>query len=92
GLATAQGVRAHWLANPVAFERMVAAAFTVNFGLCALGAAAFWWLGTHAAATVGLLSGNRNVTLAWAVSSTGSSSLAEGYLAACVIPVLALPL
>lgn len=92
GLATAQGVRAQWLANPADFERMLALAFTVNFGLCILGMVAFWWLGPGTAATIGLLSGNRNVTLAWAVVSMGSSSLAEGYLAASVVPVLALPL
>jgi hypothetical protein len=92
GLATAQGVRAQWLANAADFERMLALAFTVNLGLCVLGTAAFWWLGPGTAATIGLLSGNRNVTLAWAVVSMGSSSLAEGYLAASVVPVLALPL
>ncbi|MHA4874919.1 hypothetical protein, partial [Enterococcus faecium] len=85
GLATAQGVRAQWLANPADFERMLALAFTVNFGLCILGMVAFWWLGPGTAATIGLLSGNRNVTLAWAVVSMGSSSLAEGYLAASVV-------
>lgn len=92
GLATAQGVRAQWLANAVLFEQMLGAAFLANFALCAVGAAAFYRLGFPAAATVGLLSGNRNVTLAWAATSTGASSVAEGYLAVCVVPVLALPL
>ena len=44
------------------------------------------------AGTIGLVSGNRNVTLAWAAASFGLPPLAEGYVAACVIPVLALPL
>jgi hypothetical protein len=41
---------------------------------------------------VGLVSGNRNVTLVWAAASFGLPPLAEGYVAASVVPVLALPL
>lgn len=92
GLATSQGVRTQWLADPAAFERMLAAAVGLNFGVCAVGTLAFLWLGPRAAATVGLVSGNRNVTLAWAASSLALPPQAEGYLAACVVPVLALPL
>ena len=40
----------------------------------------------------GLVSGNRNVTLVWAAAGFGLPPLAQGYVAACVIPVLALPL
>jgi ACR3 family arsenite transporter len=92
GLATAQGVRTYWTQDPLAFERMLAAAFAVNIGTCAIGAAVFAWLGPRAATTVGLVSGNRNVTLAWAAAGFGLPPLAEGYVAACVVPVLALPL
>jgi arsenite transporter len=92
GLATSQGVRAHWLADPLAFDLMLAAAFAVNLSLCAVGTAVFSWLGLRNAATIGLVSGNRNVTLAWAAASLALPDLAEGYVAACVVPVLALPL
>jgi hypothetical protein len=92
GLATSQGVRAHWLADPGAFDLMLAAAFAVNVGLCAVGTVVFAWLGLRSAATIGLVSGNRNVTLAWAAASLTLPDLAEGYVAACVVPVLALPL
>jgi arsenite transporter len=92
GLATSQGVRTHWSTNPVRFEEMLAAAVLTNFGLCALSTLLFAGFGLRTAGTIGLVSGNRNVTLAWAAASFGLPALAEGYVAACVIPVLALPL
>lgn len=92
GLATSQGIQAQLSSNPTQFEEMLVAAVAINFGLCALGIAVFWGLGLQLAGTIGLLSGNRNVTLAWAAASFGLPPTAEGYVAACVIPVLALPL
>ena len=92
GLATSQGVQTQWHSNPARFEEMLAAAIATNFGLCALAALVFSGLGLQVAGTIGLVSGNRNVTLAWAAASFGLPPLAEGYVAACVIPVLALPL
>jgi hypothetical protein len=92
GLATSQGVQTHWGSNPTRFEEMLAAAIATNFGLSALAALVFSGLGLQMAGTIGLVSGNRNVTLAWAAASFGLPPLAEGYVAACVIPVLALPL
>ncbi len=92
GLATSQGIQTQWHSNPVRFEEMLAAAVATNFGLCGLAALVFSGLGLQIAGTIGLVSGNRNVTLAWAAASFGLPPLAEGYVAACVIPVLALPL
>ena len=92
GLATSQGIQTQWHSNPARFEAMLAAAIAANFGLCALAALVFSALGLRTAGTIGLVSGNRNVTLTWAAASFGLPSLAEGYVAACVIPVLALPL
>jgi ACR3 family arsenite transporter len=92
GLATSQGIRTHWIDNPLGFDVMLAAAIVANFGLCALATLTFARLGLQIAGTIGLVSGNRNVTLVWAAASFGLPSLAEGYVAACVIPVLALPL
>jgi arsenite transporter len=92
GLATSQGIQAQLHNNPTKFGEMLAAAVATNFGLCALGLVVFWGLGFQLAGTIGLISGNRNVTLAWAAASFGLPPLAEGYVAACVIPVLALPL
>jgi arsenite transporter len=92
GLATSQGIRTHWTGNPLHFDVMLAAAIVSNFGLCALATLTFARLGLQVAGTIGLVSGNRNVTLVWAAASFGLPPLAEGYVAACVIPVLALPL
>lgn len=92
GLATSQGIRTHWISNPLGFDVMLAAAVVSNFGLCVLATLTFARMGLQTAGTIGLVSGNRNVTLVWAAASFGLPSLAEGYVAACVIPVLALPL
>ena len=92
GLATSQGVRAQLTLNQLQFEKMFAAAVAINFGLCVLSALVFSGLELQVAGTIGLVSGNRNVTLAWAAASFGLPPLTEGYVAACVIPVLALPL
>jgi arsenite transporter len=92
GLATSHGILAQWRTNPLRFEEMLLAAVATNFGLCGLATLAFSRLGLQLAGTIGLISGNRNVTLAWAAAGFGLPPLAEGYVAACVIPVLALPL
>ena len=92
GLATSQGIQTQLSSNPARFGEMLAAAVATNFGLCGLAALLFSGLGLQLAGTIGLVSGNRNVTLAWAAASFGLPPLAEGYVAACVIPVLALPL
>lgn len=92
GLATSQGIRSQWTSNALRFDVMLVAAIVANFGLCALATLTFARLGLQTAGTIGLVSGNRNVTLVWAAASFGLPSLAEGYVAACVIPVLALPL
>ncbi|MDH2404272.1 hypothetical protein QCM77_30605 [Bradyrhizobium sp. SSUT18] len=92
GLATSQGIRAQWTSNALRFDVMLAAAIVLNFGLCVLATVTFARLGWQTAGTIGLVSGNRNVTLVWAAASFGLPSVAEGYVAACVIPVLALPL
>lgn len=92
GLATSSGIQTQWINDPARFAKMLAAAVAINFGICGLSALVFSRLGAAVAGTIGLVSGNRNVTLAWAAASFGLTPLAEGYVAACVIPVLALPL
>jgi hypothetical protein len=92
GLAASQGIRTQWISNPLRFDVMLGAAIVANFGLCALATLTFARLGLQTAGTIGLVSGNRKVTLVWAAASFGLPPLAEGYVAACVIPVLALPL
>lgn len=69
-------------------------AFAANIGLQLLGAALFSTLGWRDAATVGLLSGNRNVTLVAAVLAPWLSDMPEVrlYIAASVFPIFMLPL
>jgi arsenite transporter len=92
GLAAAHAAQIYWHVDSTRFGRIVFAAIAVNVLACVLGALVFTRLGRAASATVGLVSGNRNVTLAWAAGGFTLPTLAQEYLAACVIPVLALPL
>jgi hypothetical protein len=64
----------------------------VNLGVGLVGALLFSSWGAKEAFTVGLVSGNRNVTLAWAAAGSTLPVATEAYVAACVLPVLALPL
>jgi ACR3 family arsenite transporter len=92
GLAAAHAAQVNWQVDSTRFGQIVLAAIAVNVLACSLGALVFTRLGLAASATVGLVSGNRNVTLAWAAGGFTLPALAQEYLAACVIPVLALPL
>ncbi|MET0407649.1 MAG: hypothetical protein ABW006_04705 [Hyphomicrobium sp.] len=92
GLATSSAIRKQWQNDPAGFLKMLAAAVTINFGICYLSMLLFLMLGVGIAGTIGLVSGNRPVTLTWAAASSGLPALVEGFVAACVIPVLALPL
>jgi len=92
GLAMMSGIRAHWATDPDAFRLFVAAAIAANLGAGLMGAVLFARWGMRDALTVGLVSGNRNVTLAWAAAGSTLPMATEAYLAACVLPVLALPL
>jgi predicted Na+-dependent transporter len=92
GLAMMSGIRAHWATDPNAFSLFIAAAIGVNLGAGLVGAVLFASWGAKDAFTVGLVSGNRNVTLAWAAAGSTLPMATEAYVAACVLPVLALPL
>jgi arsenite transporter len=92
GLATADGIRAAWNLNPSVFIKYALAAFIVNAACTFSTTCLFAFSGLRNAGTIGLLSGNRNVTLAWAAAGSSLSSFTEAYIAACVIPILSLPL
>ena len=92
GLAMMSGIRAHWVNNPGAFTVFAVAAIGVNLGAGFVGTLLFASWGAKDAFTVGLVSGNRNVTLAWAAAGATLPAATEAYVAACVLPVLALPL
>jgi predicted Na+-dependent transporter len=92
GLAMMSGIRAHWATDPDAFSLFIAAAIGVNLGAGLIGAILFASWGAKDAFTVSLVSGNRNVTLAWAAAGSTLPMATEAYVAACVLPVLAMPL
>lgn len=70
------------------------AAFAVNAGFQVIGRLLFAGLGRTDALTVGLVSGNRNVTLVWVAAAPWLVDMpeVEVYLAASVFPIFMLPL
>lgn len=92
GLATTDGIRASWRMDANLFVEYAVAAVSINVAITLLSAALFSATGFKNACTIGLVSGNRNVTLAWAATGGTLSTFTEAYIAACVIPILSLPL
>jgi arsenite transporter len=92
GLATTDGIRASWHMDSHLFLEYAVAAVLVNVAITLLSAGLFIATGFKSACTIGLVSGNRNVTLAWAAAGGTLSMFTEAYIAACVIPILSLPL
>ena len=78
--------------SDVAFALIVACALNAGFQL--LGAALFARQGASDALTVGLMSGNRNVTLVWVALMPWLAAMpgVELYLAASMFPIFMLPL
>jgi BASS family bile acid:Na+ symporter len=74
--------------------QLIGLAFAVNVGFQLAGFLLFTPLGTADALTIGLVSGNRSVTLIWVVIGPwlGELPLVEAYLAASLFPIFMLPL
>jgi predicted Na+-dependent transporter len=88
-----RGIRTYFVAHPQEVVNCVVLAFAVNAGFQGLGAVLFASAGRLRALTVGLVSGNRNVTLAWAAASASlmGQQQVELYFAASVLPIFMLP-
>ena len=88
------GMPQHVSGHGVQALQPIVLAFAVNIGFQLAGFALFWRLGVAEALTVGLVSGNRNVTLVWVVVAPWLSGLpsVEVYLAASVFSIFMLPL
>jgi predicted Na+-dependent transporter len=88
-----RGMQDILMEQPREVARFLALASLANIGFQALAALLFAPAGRHRALTIGLVSGNRSVTLAWAAA--GPSLLAypqvELYLAMSVFPIFMLP-
>lgn len=88
------GMAMRILAAPATVAGVILLAFTLNLGFQALGAALFFEEGRARALTLGLLSGNRNVTLVWAASAgcLVDRPDAELFLAAATVGIFVTPL
>lgn len=92
GIAMTGGISAYWSDDRSTLTSFILTAIGVNVGVGLLGTLLFCAWGAKDALTVGLVSGNRNVTLAWAAAGATLPAQTEAYVAACVLPVLSLPL
>jgi ACR3 family arsenite transporter len=89
-----QGMQPQLAHHLGAVATVLVIAFAMNAGFQAIGAALFARHGMADALTVGLMSGNRNVTLVWVAVLPWLSQMpgVEIYLAAAVFPIFMLPL
>lgn len=89
-----RGMQGQILAAPGEAVALLGVAFLANAGFQAVGALLFSGLDRTRALTVGLVSGNRNVTLVWAAAApvlAGHPGV-ELFLAMAVFPIFILPL
>jgi len=91
GLGVMDGLTARILADPAWVAQAVAAAFAVDFGLNALTATAFAWMGRRAACSAGLMSGNRNMALFLAILPAGADPRLGLFFALCQFPLFMSP-
>ena len=84
----------HMSGHGVRALQLMLLAFAVNISFQLAGFVPFWRLGVADALTVGLVSGNRNVTLVWVgvASWLDGLPLVEAYLGASVFAIFMLPL
>ncbi len=89
-----RGMRDEILAAPGQALQLLFLAFLVNVALQAIGALLFAALDRRRALTVGLISGNRNITLVWAAAAPflADHPSVELFLAMSVFPIFMLPL
>ncbi len=88
-----RGMQSYFIAHPREVASSLLLAFAVNTGFQVLGAVLFAPMGRLRALTVGLVSGNRNVTLVWAAAGASlmGHQKVELYLAMSVFPIFMLP-
>jgi predicted Na+-dependent transporter len=91
GFGVMDGLWARIAADPVWVAEATIAAFAVNFGLNAATTAAFAWMGRRAAATAGMMSGNRNMALYLAVLPAAADARIALFFALCQFPLFLTP-
>jgi BASS family bile acid:Na+ symporter len=91
GFGVMDGLSARLMADPGWVARATAAAFGADFGLNAVTTLAFAWMGWRAAASLGLMSGNRNMALYLAVLPAGADPRIGLFFALCQFPLFLSP-
>lgn len=91
GFAVMDGLAARVAADPFWVVQAVLAAFAVDYGLNLATTAAFMRLGPRAAATAGLMSGNRNMALYLAVLPAAADPRIALFFGLCQFPLFLSP-
>jgi BASS family bile acid:Na+ symporter len=91
GFGVMDGLLARALQDPLWVAVAALAAFLADFGLNLLTALAFAWMGTRAAASAGLMSGNRNMALYLAVLPAAADPRVGLFFALCQFPLFLSP-
>ncbi len=91
GFGVMDGLAARIAADPLWVAQATLAAFMVDFGLNAATTLAFAWLGWRAAASAGLMSGNRNMALYLAVLPAAADPRIGLFFALCQFPLFLSP-
>jgi BASS family bile acid:Na+ symporter len=91
GFGVMDGLTARMLADPIWVAQATLAAFIADFGLNIVSTAVFIWLGWREAASVGLMSGNRNMALYLAVLPSAADSRVSLFFALCQFPLFLSP-
>ena len=91
GFGVMDGLSARMLTDPAWVAQATLAAFAADFGLNLVTAGAFAWMGRRAAATAGLMSGNRNMALYLAVLPAAADPRIGLFFALCQVPLFLSP-
>ena len=89
--AIMDGVAAQLLEDPALGAAIVALAFVVNIALHVASAAAFWWMGRHAAITMAVACGNRNLIIMLVILGNALGPEFALYVALGQFPIYLMP-
>lgn len=91
GFGVMDGLAARLLGDPWWVLQATVAAFVADFGLNLVTTAAFLWMGRKAAASAGLMSGNRNMALYLAILPAAADPRIALFFALCQFPLFLSP-
>jgi BASS family bile acid:Na+ symporter len=91
GFAVMDGLQQRLLSDPGWVLKATIAAFAADFGLNALTALAFLWMGWRSAASAGLMAGNRNMALYLAVLPASADPRIAMFFALVQLPLFLSP-